>query len=150
MQLIYNWITLSVWFYFHVQETSQGKTVWSDDSLLLWYFTNCRDHKQIFFFLLKHEHFALHTLCHTKQNTLLAVLEVRIMTWFCSAEKAKPDHLLIFVSPIETFRRQWQQHQSLEYKRHSSLFWAEWRFAPIRSICLLKQVQGHYKWLTAV
>ena len=100
---------------------------------------------RFFFFLLKHEHFALHTLCHTKQNTLLAVLEVRIMTWFCSAEKAKPDHLLIFVSPIETFRRQWQQHQSLEYKRHSSLFWAEWRFAPIRSICLLKQVQGHYK-----
>lgn len=149
MQLIYNWITLSVWFYFHVQETSQGKTVWTSASQCSFDILQTVEITNRFFFFNSSMNTLLYTL-FVIQNTLLAVLEVRIMTWFCSAEKAKPDHLLIFVSPIKTFRRQWQQHQSLEYKRHSSLFWAEWRFAPIRSICLLKQVQGHYKWLTAV
>lgn len=115
MQLIYNWITLFVWFYFHVQKTrdfrerlSGATETFSEFQRSFWYFTNCKSQTGVFkcfFFLflfsvrLEREYFALHTLCHTKHTLGSSGSENYDLALRCV--EAKPDHYLIFMSPIE-------------------------------------------------
>lgn len=98
-------------------------------------------------------HSSMNTLLYTLfviQNTLLAVLEVRLFgpaLWRTGARTRSRSHLH---EAHQTFGRQWQQHQSLEYK-HTLVIVLGLNGISLRwDIGLLKQVQGHYKWLTAV
>lgn len=135
MLLIYNWITLFVWFYFHVQKTLDFRerlfgAANLSEPVLLWYFTNRKSQTDFFT--------QAWILCFTHS---LSYKTHSWQYWKCDlwpgsvVRKSQTRSLSHLHESHWTFRRQWQQHQSLEYKQHThNCFWAKWHFTPIISV----------------
>ena len=124
------------------------------------YFTNCKS--QFLFFLF---FFFVFFFCFTQAWMLCFTHSLSYKThswqyWNCvlllGYVVPKTQTRLFLHGTYQTFRKQWQQHQSLVYKQHAHNCFSFMGSMALVSNKLnlfkpiLKWVQGHYEWLTAV